>query len=39
MSLWQLSACIRGWNRAQGAEEPVEAPTAAEFETLMATVH
>lgn len=33
MSLWQLSACVDGWNRAHGDGKP-EAPTDAEFEAM-----
>lgn len=39
MSLFQFAACVAGWNRAQGAEEPIEAPSADAFETLMSMVH
>jgi len=31
MSLWQFSACVDGYNRAQGKEDALEAPTSEEF--------
>lgn len=39
MSLFQYGACVAGWNRAQGAEDPIEAPSAEAHETLMSMVH
>lgn len=39
MSLWQLGCVVAGWNRAQGGEPEVEAPTREQFETLMQSVH
>jgi len=35
MSLWEFAAAVEGWNRSQGAEESVEAPTAEEFHDLV----
>lgn len=31
MSLWQFSACVDGFNKANGAEEMPEPPTADEY--------
>lgn len=46
MSPWQLAACVDGYNRAQGAEEPLPELTNEEFDAMlernaewMATVH
>lgn len=33
MSLWQLAACVDGWNKAQGGGKP-EAPTAERHDEL-----
>ena len=38
MSLWQFGCLVAGWNRAQGAEPDVEAPSRDEFEALMNAV-
>jgi hypothetical protein len=45
MSLWQLAACVDGWNKAHGAEDKPEV-TNEDFDAMlerhadwMATVH
>lgn len=35
MSFWQLDACVDGFNKANGAEEKIPAPTDAEFDALL----
>lgn len=35
MTFWQLSACIDGFNKANGAKEAIPAPTDAEFDALL----
>ena len=35
MSLFQMSAYVAGWNRAQGGDKPT-APTDDEFDALLA---
>lgn len=46
LSLWELAAAIDGHNRSQGADEPVESMSDAEFAEMlnrnadwMASVH
>lgn len=39
MSLWQFAASVDGWNRAQGGEEPIEAPSAAEYYEMVERLH
>jgi hypothetical protein len=34
-SFWQFAACIEGFNKANGAEEKIEAPTDEEFEDML----
>lgn len=36
MSLWQFAACVDGYNRSQGAEDPVAAPSADEYHAMVA---
>jgi hypothetical protein len=36
MSLWQFAACVDGYNRSQGAEEQVSAPSADEYHEMVA---
>lgn len=36
MSFWQFAACVDGFNRSQGAEDPVQAPSADEFHEMVA---
>lgn len=35
MSFWEFSACVGGWNRAQGGEESVEPPTTDEYDDML----
>jgi len=35
MTLWELAACVDGWNASQGAEPTIEAPTAEEYYDLV----
>jgi hypothetical protein len=35
-SFWQFRACVDGFNRANGAEEKLEAPTNDEFDAMVA---
>jgi hypothetical protein len=35
MTLWELAACVDGYNQAQGGEPPLEAPTPEEFQALI----
>lgn len=35
MSLYQLAACVAGWNKANGADK-MAPPTDAEFEDMLA---
>lgn len=40
MSLWELAACIEGWNRANGGDDdPPEPPSAAEFYDMVTRLH
>jgi hypothetical protein len=34
-SLWQLAACVDGWNRAHGAAPKPEPPSDAEFDRMI----
>lgn len=34
--MWELAACVDGYNRANGAEEAVAAPTNDEFDEMLA---
>lgn len=34
MTMWELAACVDGYNRAHGPEQAPPAPTDAEFEQL-----
>lgn len=34
--LWEFTAAVAGWNRAQGGEEAVKPPSPAEHDDLMA---
>jgi hypothetical protein len=36
MTLWEYSVCVAGWNRAQGGEPEVKAPTPGEHDALIA---
>lgn len=36
MSMWQFAAAVDGWNRAQGGEEPISAPSTEEFYDMVA---
>jgi hypothetical protein len=33
MSLWELAACVDGWNKAHG-DQKVEPPTPEEFDAV-----
>lgn len=35
MTLWELSAAVDGWNRANGAQDSLEPPTEEEFEDML----
>jgi hypothetical protein len=35
MSLWQLAACVAGWNKAQGGESQPEKMTEADFDAML----
>ena len=35
MSLWEFNAVVRGYNRANGAAEPVVSPTFEEHDELV----
>lgn len=35
MSLWQLKACERGFRKANGIEDPIEAPTPEEHDSIV----
>lgn len=35
MTFWQMGACIAGFNKANGGEEKIPAPTDAEFDALL----
>lgn len=35
MSLWQFSACVDGFNTANGAEATVDAPSPEEFRDMV----
>jgi hypothetical protein len=37
MSLWQFSACVEGWNKANGDGRP-DAPTDDEFDAAVAAL-
>lgn len=34
MSVWEYSACIKGWNKAHGGDKP-EPPTEDEFDKVL----
>lgn len=36
MSLWQLAACVDGYNRSQGADDPIAPPSADDFYEMVA---
>lgn len=38
MSSWELAACVSGWNRVHGAEEPVPVMSAEEEAALIQEV-
>lgn len=38
MSMWQLAACIDGWNKAQGGGNKPEAMSAEEFHAMSQSV-
>lgn len=35
MTIWEVAACVDGFNRANGAEAPVEPPSNAEFDEML----
>ena len=36
MSLWQFTACVDGWSKANGAETPAEPLSDEEHDALLA---
>lgn len=38
MTLWELSACAKGWVKANGAEQDVEAPSWEEHLAMVSAV-
>lgn len=37
MTLWELAACVDGYNLAHGGTPPLQPPSADEFEQLIAS--
>jgi hypothetical protein len=34
MALWELSACVEGWNKVHGGEQKPQPPTDEEFDAI-----
>lgn len=35
MTLWELSAAVDGWNRANGGQDELEPPSPEEFDAML----
>ncbi len=35
MTVWELAACVQGYNRSQGAAAPVDPPSNEEFDAMV----